>query len=69
MRVLDLWSYCSMGRLDVGCLVELDSADFLALVLCPFLGRATKVPREAGVGCSRGFYSFVKVIAREREWR
>jgi hypothetical protein len=37
MRVLDLWSYCSMGRLE-----ELDSTDFLG----PFFDRATKIPRR-----------------------
>ena len=37
MRVLDLWSYCSMGRLE-----DLDSTDFLG----PFFGRATKIPRR-----------------------
>ena len=45
MRVLDLWSYCSMGLFDGGCLLELDSVDFFEPFLCPFLGRATKFPR------------------------
>ncbi|HEV1994093.1 MAG TPA: hypothetical protein VGR03_07175 [Candidatus Acidoferrum sp.] len=40
-RVLPLWSYCSMGRF-----LDLDSVESFVLVLCPFLGRATKLPRR-----------------------
>jgi hypothetical protein len=40
-------SYCSMGRLDGGRLGDFDSVESFALVLCPFLGRATKFsPQE-----------------------
>jgi len=49
MRVLDLWSYCSIGLLDVGCLEELEFADFFEPFLCPFWVGARISLAEMGV--------------------